>query len=77
MAIYRCNLDVERTHINQNCLLAQIISSLKASLRLDGELNVDATEFQTNLVLYPCIGLQLPALIISVEKGLPRATLCG
>lgn len=31
-------------------LIAQIISSLTASLRFDGALNVDITEFQTNLV---------------------------
>merc|ERR1712022_93943 len=31
-----------------NRLLAQVISSLTASLRFDGALNVDVTEFQTN-----------------------------
>lgn len=31
-------------------LIAQVISSLTASLRFDGALNVDVTEFQTNLV---------------------------
>ncbi len=33
--------------------LGQIVSSITASLRFDGALNVDLTEFQTNLVPYP------------------------
>ena len=52
--ICRRNLDIERpTYTNLNRLLAQVISSLTASLRFDGALNVDITEFQTNLVPYP------------------------
>jgi tubulin alpha len=31
----------------------QIVSSITASLRFDGALNVDLNEFQTNLVPYP------------------------
>ena len=34
------------TYTTLNRLLAQIISSLTASLRFDGALNVDITEFQ-------------------------------
>ncbi len=34
-------------------LISQIVSSITASLRFDGALNVDLTEFQTNLVPYP------------------------
>ena len=42
--ICRRNLDIERpTYTNLNRLLAQIISSLTASLRFDGALNVDIT----------------------------------
>ena len=44
-------------------LIAQVISSLTASLRFDGALNVDVTEFQTNLVrvLPACSVPRLPA----------------
>jgi hypothetical protein len=38
-------------------LISQIVSSITASLRFDGALNVDLTEFQTNLVPYPRYGL--------------------
>ena len=34
-------------------LISQIVSSITASLRFDGALNVDLNEFQTNLVPYP------------------------
>jgi len=43
--ICRRNLDIERpTYTNLNRLLGQIISSLTASLRFDGALNVDLTD---------------------------------
>ena len=52
--VCRRNLDIERpTYTNLNRLFAQVASSLTASLRFDGALNVDITEFQTNLVPYP------------------------
>ena len=58
--IARRNLDIERpTYTNLNRLFAQVISSLTASLRFDGALNVDVTEFQTNLVPYPRIHFML------------------
>ena len=47
------------TYTNLNRLIAQIISSITASLRFDGALNVDMTEFQTNLVPYPRIHFPL------------------
>merc|ERR1712187_306748 len=70
--ICRRNLDIERpTYTNLNRLLGQIISSLTASLRFDGALNVDITEFQTNLAPYPRIHFMLSsyAPIISAEKA--------
>ena len=66
------NLDIERpTYTNLNRLIAQIISSLTASLRFDGALNVDITEFKTNLVPYPRIHFMLTsyAPVISAEKA--------
>uniref|UniRef100_A0A8V1A7K9 Tubulin alpha chain n=1 Tax=Gallus gallus TaxID=9031 RepID=A0A8V1A7K9_CHICK len=60
--ICRRNLDIERpTYTNLNRLIGQIVSSITASLRFDGALNVDLTEFQTNLVPYPRIHFPLPS----------------
>merc|ERR1711934_1199284 len=70
--ISRRNLDIERpTYTNLNRLIAQVISSLTASLRFDGALNVDVTEFQTNLVPYPRIHFMLCsyAPVLSSEKA--------
>merc|ERR1719466_705534 len=70
--ICRRTLDIERpTYTNLNRLVAQVISSLTASLRFDGALNVDITEFQTNLVPYPRIHFMLAsyAPVISAEKA--------
>uniref|UniRef100_A0A673UGK6 Tubulin alpha chain n=1 Tax=Suricata suricatta TaxID=37032 RepID=A0A673UGK6_SURSU len=49
-------LGVERpSYANINRLIGQALSSITASLRFEGPLNVDLIEFQTNLVPYPRI----------------------
>ena len=73
-AIYelcRSHLNIGRpSYTNLNRLIAQSISSITASLRFDGALNVDLTEFQTNLVPYPRIHFPLAcyAPVIAADK---------
>jgi len=56
--ICRRSLDIERpTYTNLNRLIAQVVSSMTASLRFEGALNVDLTEFHTNS--YPRIHFML------------------
>jgi len=65
-------LDIGKpTYVNLNRLLAQVISSLTCSLRFEGALNVDITEFQTNLVPYPRIHFMLSsyAPVIGAKKA--------
>merc|ERR1711900_38842 len=56
-AIYEiCQRDLKikrPSYANLNRLISKAISSTTASLRFDGELNVDLCEFQTNLVPFP------------------------
>lgn len=64
------NLGVARPQYNQiNRIIAQVVSSITASLRFPGSLNVDLTEFQTNLVPYPRIHFPLVAYAPMFSKN--------
>jgi tubulin alpha len=70
--ICKRNLGIDRpSHINLNRLIAQVVSSITSSLRFQGSLNVDLSEFQTNLVPYPRIHFPLTsyAPILSSDKA--------
>jgi len=58
--ICKRNLGIETpTYTNLNRIISQVVSSITASLRFGGSLNVDLTEFQTNLVPYPRVHFPL------------------
>jgi len=62
-------LDIDRpSYANLNIVIAKVISSMTASLRFDGELNVDLGEFQTNLVPFPRLHFMTTALAPVVSK---------
>merc|ERR1712165_287608 len=62
-------LDIERpSYKDMGMVIAKVISSMTASLRFDGELNVDLGEFQTNLVPFPRLHFMTTALAPVVSK---------
>merc|ERR1712080_454663 len=68
-AICQKQLDIKRpSYAELNSIIAKVISSMTASLRFDGELNVDLGEFQTNLVPFPRLHFMTTALAPVVNK---------
>merc|ERR1711948_99092 len=63
------NLDIRRpSYDNLNRLIAKAVSSMTASLRFEGELNVDLNEFQTNLVPFPRLHFMITSMAPVVTK---------
>jgi len=65
-------LDRKRpSYDNLNRLITKTISSMTASLRFEGELNVDLNEFQTNLVPFPRLHFMITAMapILTKDKA--------
>merc|ERR1711981_22878 len=57
------------SYSNLNNIIAKVVSSMTASLRFDGELNVDLGEFQTNLVPFPRLHFMTTALSPVIPKS--------
>jgi len=69
-------LDIKRpSYADLNVIVSKVISSMTASLRFDGELNVDLGEFQTNLVPFPRLHFMTTALapVVNMEKATHEA----
>merc|ERR1711971_1178250 len=64
------HLDIKRPSYDVlNRLIAKAVSSMTASLRFEGELNVDLNEFQTNLVPFPRLHFMITAMApITTQK---------
>merc|ERR1712003_292451 len=57
------HLDIKRpSYDTLNRLIAKAVSSMTASLRSEGELNVDLNEFQTNLVPFPRLHFMITSM---------------
>merc|ERR1712115_402773 len=64
------HLDIKRpSYDTLNRMFAKVVSSMTASLRFEGELNVDLNEFQTNLVPFPRLHFMITAMApITTQK---------
>jgi len=61
--IIQKNIGIKKpSYENLNRLISKVISSMTASLRFEGELNVDLNEFQTNLVPFPRLHFMTTAM---------------
>merc|ERR1712026_438942 len=64
------HLDIKRpSYDTLNRMIAKAVSSMTASLRFEGELNVDLNEFQTNLVPFPRLHFMITSMSpVTTEK---------
>ena len=72
MDYFQKNLNIKRlSYDNLNRLMAKVISSMTASLRFEGEMNVDLNEFQTNLVPFPRLHFMTTSMapVLTPEKA--------
>jgi len=66
----RSNLDLKSPSYSVlNQIISQVVSSLTASLRFAGDLNVDLNEFQVNLVPFPRIHFMMQAFSPVISAG--------
>jgi len=69
-ALCQKQLDIPRpSYETLNRLIAKAVSSMTASLRFEGELNMDLQEFQTNLVPFPRLHFMVTSMApVTTEK---------
>merc|ERR1712045_355237 len=70
-------LDIKRpSYDTLNRLIAKAVSSMTASLRFAGELNVDLNEFQTNLVPFPRLHFMITSMAPVTTRKKAETTNC-